>query len=519
MMRKVWSDISENLQKFTPIQLSLMLSVIFLLIRLPNLRALPIFNDESTYIDWGWRMVNMQGQGFHSVLHAKTPFLMWLFGLSQNIFHDPLLAGRLVSVIFGLGGALGLYFVSKEIFSKKVGIIAFFLYTLNPLFSFYDRQALMETAISTIGIWSFFLYYKLQKTDKFLVALGLGVLLGLGYFIKSNALTFAITVGFFGTYKLFKEKGVKQDKLLVFLTVVFLTAAIVLTPLIFNTSFWETLEQNQRYILTPSQLVRFPVLNWLKNFKNTLEISLIYLNPTIVLASIYSIYLLLKKNNSKGKLLILWIASGLLITNILARNASLRYVVSFLPLIIVLGSYGFNKITEKNRLIAVVLSTFLIPTFYLTFLQLSKPIKYFNLLEKISPPHSNKSHYVTNWSSGYGVNEAIEYINNEAAEKGSVIVGVRLDAGNPENAVFAYFHESKKVKPTYLDSQMFKIDLTEVDCFETSLPLYFVSRDGNMGGLHKYFEEVEKFYKPENLYFVGVHKVKTDCEGETLKLF
>src|SRR3989344_4355335 len=138
----------------------MILSISYFLFRLVNLTKLPIFNDEAIYLDWGWRETHVPGYLYYSLYDAKQPLLMWLFGISQTIFPDPLFAGRLVLVIFGFLTLAGIYKISKKYFDKKTAIIACILYILVPIFVFYDRQVLMESAIGAIGIWS--VYYLLK---------------------------------------------------------------------------------------------------------------------------------------------------------------------------------------------------------------------------------------------------------------------------------------------------------------------------------------------------------------------
>lgn len=498
-------------------QILLVLTTIFLIIRLVNIRLLPIFNDEATYIDWGWRMLNMDDQAFHSVIHAKTPFLMWLFGFSQNFFSDPLLAGRFVSVLFGLSAAIGIFYLSREVFGVRVAVIAFILYTFNPLFSFYDRQALMEAAIGAVGICSLYLYLKTQTNYEYKYAILLGVILGIGYFIKSNAFAFVLITGLLFTYRFFKVETEEKGELFISASVVFSTAFIIVSPLIFNSTFWESLNQNQKYILTPGEMFGMPIKIWFGNLASTLSISLIYLNAVLLL-SLFGVYLAVKSADKRKYLVVVWLVSGLFITNLLAKGVTTRYIVSFLPLFVVLGGYGLYEVFNKNK-VAGILSVFvLVPTFFLTLVQISNPVNYFEYMDMISPRYSEKKVYVNNWTSGYGVLLAVDYVRDKAQNKG-IVVGVRLDAGNPENAVLAYFYDDDSVAATYLDSQMFSGDLSQVDCLEASVPVYYISRDSHLGGLDKYFVEEKRFYKPKSQNYVGVHILDTSCEGTKARLF
>src|SRR6266404_5132968 len=81
----------------------------YFLLNTINLGLLPIFNDESIYLDWGWLSIHVPGNAYISLTDAKQPLLIWIFGIFATIFPDPLFAGRFVSVIIGSLTLAGIY--------------------------------------------------------------------------------------------------------------------------------------------------------------------------------------------------------------------------------------------------------------------------------------------------------------------------------------------------------------------------------------------------------------------------
>ena len=224
-----------------------------------------------------------------------------------------------------------------------------------------------------------------------------------------------------------------------------------------------------------------------------------------------------RKRKTDQLIVSFWLLFGTAFIILTAKGIGPRYLLPFLPLFSIFSVFFINQFLSKN-IFAEVLSVIIVltPAITLSLLLIFAPIKYFDHLAKLTK-HSQKGGYVNNWTSGYGINEAKSFLESEAKNK-RIIASVRLDAGNPESAIFAYFNGSKQIIPTYLDSQMFGDQLAQVDCLGASIPVYFISRDIQMAGLNKYLEEVERFYKPEGENFIGVHKLKTGCEGKTLKL-
>jgi 4-amino-4-deoxy-L-arabinose transferase-like glycosyltransferase len=93
------------------------ISFVYFIFRLSSLTKIPIFNDESSYLDWGWRMLHDPTIPFYSITNGdgKQPLLMWVFGLFEIFINDPLWAGRIVSVITGFAALLGIYVLAKRL--------------------------------------------------------------------------------------------------------------------------------------------------------------------------------------------------------------------------------------------------------------------------------------------------------------------------------------------------------------------------------------------------------------------
>ena len=172
----------------------LLLSFVYLLLTLTNLTILPIGNDEGIYLDWGMRSLAKPGYLYYSLNDGKTPLLMWFFGVFQKIFDDPLFAGRLVSVFAGLAGLLGLYKIGVTFLDKKTAIFSSLLFVITPIIFFYNRMALMEAGVATAGIWSAYYFLKFQRSNTISDALKTGIMVGIGFFIKTNAAIFLIAL-------------------------------------------------------------------------------------------------------------------------------------------------------------------------------------------------------------------------------------------------------------------------------------------------------------------------------------
>ena len=68
---------------------------------------------------------------------GKQPLYMWILMFLIKYFSDPLFIGRLVSVMTGMGTAVGVFVFSYVLFKNKfVSLISLLLYILSPFIFF-----------------------------------------------------------------------------------------------------------------------------------------------------------------------------------------------------------------------------------------------------------------------------------------------------------------------------------------------------------------------------------------------
>ena len=487
--------------------------ILYFALRLINLTKLPVFNDEAIYLDWGWKQIGSSNLLFASLKDGKQPLLIWLFGFAEKFIHDPLLAGRVIVVCFGCISLIALYLISRQFFSKKLSLIPPLMYIFIPLFSFYDRQALMEMPVAAISLVTLYFLLKLLKKYEVKYALLIGLLLGTGFFIKSTFAVFAVTTIFLLLVTFFIKRN---KKLLLSAGIVFIVMQVVLLPLYLKPEFWQTLSRNNQYVMGVSDIMKFPLSVWIANISAYFQIGFWILTPLVLLAFIVGLVLMLK-GSYLSKIIAWWTILSLGIVMFLSKSPSSRYIVAFLPLVTVFSLQSFTKLYSKSKILSVSLFSLLfLSIIVLTMLQIVNPLQYFSTLSKVTAC-SDQSEYVTGWTSGYGVPEVVNNLNAKA-QNGPVIVGVDLEVGNPQDAIMAYFHNSSQVKGFYFDQRVIPVDLANYQCLKTSVPFYFVTRDNDTSGLEKFFDLEKKFYKPYGKEYISLYKMKSNCIGSTLSL-
>ncbi len=486
------------------------LCITYFVVRIFKITQLPIFNDEAIYLNWGYKSLHSPNSLFYSLFDAKQPLLVWIFGISELFISEPLMSGRLISVAAGFLTLLGIYFLGKEFFNKKIALVAVVFYIITPLFVFFDRQALMESAIAAIYVWSCYAFVKLGEKQLLKWSFVLGIVVGVGFLIKSNSLIFIITAVILSVLRLFSTKNGK-NRIVKNVVYAFFVAILINVIVFTQQAFWQTLQTNNRYSLTITEFLSFPFSHWLKNSKNLLEIGFWHITPIVFIVALLTSFFILKKESGQKKMIVYWFFVNILLLIVVSRTLSARYVISFFPIIPLFFSYGIFLLWKKQKILSclvIILGGNIAVGF--THLLLFFPLSYFSTLNRFTI-FSQKNEYVTDWPAGFGINETVVMLKKISQNK-KIYVGVRPDSGNPEDAIFAYFNTSRYVKPTYVSAQLIKPWIKD-NCVQTNREFYFVSRDNQLAGLESMIEKkIGKIYKPEGKSFIALYKLKTKCK-------
>jgi 4-amino-4-deoxy-L-arabinose transferase-like glycosyltransferase len=477
------------------------LTLIYLLTRLINLTLLPVFTDESNYLNWGW--ITTHFDAFYPLVDGKQPGLMWLFGIFQAIFSDPLWAGRFVSVLFGIANVYLLFLLSRRLINRKAAIITPLLYILTPLFLFYDRQALMESSLITISLASFYFLLNLTDRPSLKSTLLVFLLLGIGFWIKSTPLIFLVTsivciciIASFNRSKL----PLYLSHLLLGLTYFFL----IISPLFFQPEFISTWHRNSDYTLNLSQMLKFPFHTWLATFTTNLTLWFLLLTPAIFLVFLISIPFFIKSPLPRlTKILTLaWIFIPLTLYLLSAKfSGSLfqRYTTPFLPLILIPSAALFSRYS-KTLIILLIPAT-------ISFIQIQNPPNYFRLLSHFTK-YSYIEGYVTGFDTGYQVNAIMTYLKSRT-ESGPIMVGLQLLNFNPTAGVYIYSRKNPLLKPVYIDPTASEYE--QYDCLTTPLPLYFVYVSKNLNQSLRFFKPVTIITNPFDIEAETIYSLRSDC--------
>ena len=159
--------------------------------RLINLDKFPIFTDEGIYIRWAKVAWKDAAWRFISLTDGKQPLHTWGMIPFLKIFEpNLLLGGRMFSVLTGFTALAGMFSISLYLFNKRTAYFAAAIYVLTPMFLFYDRMALIDSAVNSGAIWILFFSIVLVKTLRLDIALMFGLTAGIALLAKSSSTMF-----------------------------------------------------------------------------------------------------------------------------------------------------------------------------------------------------------------------------------------------------------------------------------------------------------------------------------------
>lgn len=485
-----------------------LLLIFYFITRVFHLTTIPIFNDESIYIRYGLHERLEEVSQHYSLLIGKEPLMPNLYAISGLLFNNLLFGARLVTVIFGFLTLLGVYKFCKKYFSKKIALTASFLYIICPFILFFDRLALMDSPVSTIAIWSLYFALRLLEIPNIKNALILGGIVGVGFWTKSTSYFYFFLPIIALIFYSVKNKKVDIEKAK-FFSISSIVALFIFSLLYFDPLFKNLVEQRKIYSYGFSFIFTFPIEVWRNNILQLFYYFFFLQTPVIFIFGLIGSILLFKKAKPESYFFLFWYFIPMLYMILYGRMPTSRYFLVFSVFFIISSSILISKLLDYKKYIGFIALAMIVGicSFY-NFLIYLKPFNFQDFLA--GPAKADIHQYFHGFASGYGVNEAISYLKEEARAK-PIIVIIRNDSGNPEDAVAAYlYYNNPNIKVLPINEP----DLKNYDLLKNNLPkdipIYFVSRGAYYVGLEKYFISEKKFLKPDDKEFVGIQRLNVN---------
>lgn len=416
------------------------LLVIYFAIRLQHLQTIPVFGDEAIYLRWSQLIKNVDTLRFVPLSDGKEPFFMWLTAVTYKFVSDPLVAGRLLSVVFGALSVVVLYIFSLIFLNYPVAILSSVLYVFLPFTFFFDRLALPDNLLSFLGILSILFTFLLAKYPRLDLSMLLGLILGLAWLTKSPAIYFIVLS--VATFLLYRKNNY-QKVYLPFLSV--LISFTIYNILRLGPQFSQIALRNQDYVWPLTELIKHPLDPLIPHLRDIINIYGNYISLPILILGILGFAFSIKKSPKKYPLFLLslWWILPLVASAGIAKVFTARYFLFTTPPLILLLAVGIYYFFQKShqyfrsRFSQIII---LIICFAFNFYWIYR-ISLFPF--KVTLP-SVETGYLSGWTSGWGIKDASLYLI-QRSKVANVIVGTEGYFGTLPDGLQIYTDSLKNI--------------------------------------------------------------------------
>ena len=411
-----------------------------------SLTRLPIFADEAIYVRWAQIMRAEPSLRFVPLSDGKQPLYMWMVIPFFKVIKDPLLAGRFLSVIMGMGTLVGVFLLTYLLFkNKKAAAVAGLVYAISPFSVFFDRMALVDSMLTFFGVWTLVLGILTAKTKRLDCAMLTGFALGGGLLTKSPAIFFVLLLPFTWLLanwtKSAKGKLGQVIKLLLLYGISLLIGYGLYNILRLGTNWQMIAIRNKDYIYPLTHFFSSP----LDPFKSFILMVIEWfwtLGPGIILVLAgLGIGFTMKKFPKEILVLSVWFLGPILVQSEFAKAFTARYIFFSIPTLFILAASPFVLHKDIVKKIATVLLIFFV------FLALKNDYYFLTDPEKANLPRSERSGYLEDWTSGTGIKEVGDFIRQEYLREPNkkIVVGTEGYFGTLPDGLQIYLNDLREI--------------------------------------------------------------------------
>lgn len=406
-------------------------------LRFVNLNSLPIFADESIYVRWSQVMRSESNLRFLPLSDGKQPLYMWAVIPALKFFTDPLIAGRVVSGLSGLGLVAGIglavYLLYKNL---RLSVIASLLAAVLPYFVFFNRMALADSMLVMFLVWSFnfsILSLQYMRWDFSMLA---GFALGFAWLTKSPAI-FALVLL---PLNLLLIPNLNRKKLILaacYLLTTFVIAFGMYNILRLGPEFHMIAIRNKDYVFSATDILMHPLDPLKSHLRDSFVFYWYLASPLVVGLSIWG---LSTRTKLKQKIVLTaWLVLPIIAQSLIAKQFTARYLLFTVPFAVILAALGLENIgtkTKKHFLSIIALGVVLLTCLSLDLLLIYQP-------EKLPLPRIERAGYLEEWTAGYGIRQVSQFLSTLT---GPVVVGSEGYFGTPFDGLQVYLNHKPNVR-------------------------------------------------------------------------
>ena len=142
------------------------------------------FDASKLIVDKGLKTFFDQYQWNNYLANRHPPLGPLLFSLAMTVFGENLMTLRMVTLVSGFALLAASYFLGEALFGKKEGVLAAFFMLTFPLVVRESTAGLLDVQATFFFTIALLLAWKLAHKPSWMLAIGLGLSMGLGFLTK-----------------------------------------------------------------------------------------------------------------------------------------------------------------------------------------------------------------------------------------------------------------------------------------------------------------------------------------------
>lgn len=440
-----WDKLAQHLARFWLWDVILLLALLYLVQRLYRLTIIPVFADEAIYIYWSQlAAADWSRYLFFALNDGKTPLVIWANIPLLKLCADPLVAGRLTSILFGLGQLLvTMYTVNIMTTKKRYMLLAGLLVIMCPGLMLTNRLALMDTAVSFFISLTFLLTYiatqffllatfdpkTFPRRHWWISALAAGISFGLALWTKFSCLLLVpmlATIAFYNVrWSQLRHKGGIKELLVTVsfqyipLVLIYLVGLLVFAGLKVSPAFGMLFSRGGDFLYSFSEFFANPFSIIYHNLVQFVQVltnygGLVLTLATFILAFVHAYR---RPHYLAPSLLLLTACAYALPIIFLGKVVYPRYYVPVIPFIIAslcLSLAEIRRLTLVNLKLSLII-VILLTGLYWSWMMYTAPAKL-----PLLP--IDREQLFTEWSAGYGIKPTVEYLEQLAQQQNLLVL-------------------------------------------------------------------------------------------------
>ena len=436
--------------------------IVYLLSRFLFINGYSIFNDEAIHCHKAKIMGTQPFECFYALRLGKFPTFIWLIALAQQFIADPILAGRIVSVLAGLVSMCGLFILSRIFFNVETALTSIIIYLIFPLTMVHERLALYDmtvNALSLCGLGSILWIFRNKNLNRTSMILLILISTGASCLkITGVQLTLFIIIAFF----LYVPR-MKRTQYIPTVLLAFLIPSIILLQFYFVGSLVgfkvNIISRLNDFFITHHYEKSLLHKHWLNNSNILLLCMKYYLGIVPLTLVMIGFFEFIRNKMCKDAIFLsLWFIVPMIIYLFFVRIIFSRYFILNLTPLIVFAAIGFlrvhtiaSKILERffhSHISSLYLKSLLFVLCFFLYLK-------FSLISFISPLNTpltpvDRWQYISGWPAGTYFPKLLELIKSRCTNKFCNII-LHKHIGTLPDGLPLYLYKEKSCTISYLN--------------------------------------------------------------------